>query len=54
MRTPDNPLLLIYIGTSPIPDVALNYVIAGPGQFAPDRFVRMAAEHVQVALVHEA
>ena len=53
MRTPDNPLLSIYVGTSPIPDVALNYVIAGPGQFAPDRFVRMAAEHVQVAL-HEA
>jgi hypothetical protein len=48
-RTADNPNTLIYVGTSPLPGVEHECVITGPEQFAPDRFVRMAATVLVVA-----
>jgi hypothetical protein len=42
-RTADNPVTLIYVGTSPLPGIEFDIVITGPEQFASDRSVRMAA-----------
>ncbi|MBV9784883.1 MAG: hypothetical protein JO264_13820 [Acidisphaera sp.] len=49
MRTADNPVLSIYVGTSPIPGQVWDHVLSDPEQFAPDRFVRMTAENLAVA-----
>jgi hypothetical protein len=49
MRGRDNPVLSIYVGTSPIPGQVIDCVVSGPGQLAPDRFVRMAATDLAVA-----
>ena len=49
MRDADNPVLSIYVGTSPIPGKVMDYVLSGPQQLAPDRFVRMVASDLAVA-----
>ena len=49
MRDADHPVLSIYVGTSPIPGMVQDYVLSGPEQFAPDRFVRMVATDLAVA-----
>lgn len=49
MRGPDNPVLSIYVGTSPVPGQVWDYVLSGPEQFAPDRFIRMVASDLAVA-----
>jgi hypothetical protein len=49
MRGSNNPVLSIYVGTSPIPGQVFDYVVSGPERFAPDRFVRMMATDLAVA-----
>ena len=49
MRDADHPVLSIYVGTSPIPGKVVDFVLSGPQQFAPDRFVRMVAADLAVA-----
>lgn len=49
MRDADNPVLSIYVGTSPIPGQVQDYVLSDPEQFASDRFVRMVATGLAVA-----
>jgi hypothetical protein len=49
MRGSDNPVLSIYVGTSPIPGQVWDYVLSDAEQFAPDRFVRMVASDLAVA-----
>jgi hypothetical protein len=49
MRGSNNPVLSIYVGTAPIPEQVFDFVVSGPEQLAPDRFVRMAATNLAVA-----
>ena len=49
MRGADNPVLSLYVGTSPIPGQVWDYVLSDPEQFAPDRFLGMVATDLAVA-----
>jgi len=48
-RTAANPVLNIYVGTTPVPGLALDAIVTSASELAPDRFLTMAADGLVVA-----
>jgi hypothetical protein len=47
-RGPDNPVTVFHVGRVAVPHMEINVLIRGPGQHAPERFVRAMARGFMV------